>query len=89
MEKQTVIAAIPKTQEIRGTLRLSHYVCSEPCPEYNRSFGRYASLYTYYQTKPSDIEKVIRMFRDANPQFDDIAIHSTFSYVLRDIHHKD
>jgi len=74
-----------KSQEIRGTLRLSHYVSAEPAMNH----GRYASLYTYYQTKPSDIEKVIRMFRDANPQFDDIAIHSTFSYVLRDIHHKD
>ena len=83
------VTAIPKTQEIRGTLRLSHYVCSEPCPEYNRSSGRYASLYTYYQTKPSDIERVIQMFRDANPQFANIDIHSTFSYVLRDIHYKD
>jgi len=87
MEKMTV-TAIPKTQEIRGTLRLSHYVSSEPSPAWNKQ-GRYASLYTYYQTKPSDIERVVRMFRDANPQFDDIAIHSTFSYVLRDIHHKD
>jgi len=87
MEKMTV-TAIPKTQEIRGTLRLSHYVSSEPSPDWNKQ-GRYASLYTYYQTKPSDIERVIRMFRDANPQFDDIAIHSTFSYVLRDIHHNE
>jgi hypothetical protein len=84
MEKMTV-TAVPKTPEIRGTLRLSHYVSSEPAMNH----GRYASLYTYYQTKPSDIERVIRMFRDANPQFDDIAIHSTFSYVLRDIHHNE
>jgi hypothetical protein len=84
MEKMTV-TAIPKTQEIRGTLRLSHYVSSEPAMNH----GRYASLYTYYQTRPSDIERVISIFRDANPQFDNIDIHSTFSYVLRDIHHKD
>jgi len=87
MEK-TVISAIPKSQEIRGTLRLSHFVSSEPSPSWNKQ-GRYASLYTYYQIKPSDIEMIIRKFRSANPQFDDIAIHSTFSYVLRDIHHKD
>jgi hypothetical protein len=87
MEK-TPVTTIPKSQEIRGTLKLSHFVSSEPSPSWNKQ-GRYASLYTYYQTRPSDIEKVIRMFRDANPQFDDIAIHSTFSYVLRDIHHKD
>ena len=87
MEK-TVISAIPKSQEIRGTLRLSHYVSAAPSPEFERQ-GRYASLYTYYQTKPSDIESLVRMFRDANPQFDDIDIHSTFSYVLRDIHYKN
>jgi len=87
MEKQTVVAAIPKSPEIRGTLRLSHFVSSEPSPEFERQ-GRYASLYTYYQTKPSDIESVVQMFRDANPQFDNIDIYSTFSYVLRDIHYK-
>lgn len=86
MEKITPVMAIPKSPEIRGTLKLSHYVCAEPTIP---NCGRYATLYTYYQTKPSDTERVIQMFRDANPQFDDIAIHSTFSYVLRDIHHKD
>lgn len=86
MEKITV-SAIPKTQEIRGTLKLSHFVCSEPSPDWNAR-GRYATLYTYYQIKPSEIKNMVQMFRDANPQFDDIAIHSTFSYVLRDVHHK-
>ena len=85
MEKMTV-TAIPK--EIRGTLRLSHYVSGAPSPEFERQ-GRYASLYTYYQIKPSDIESLVQMFRDANTQFDNIDIHSTFSYVLRDIHYKD
>ena len=77
-----------KTVEIRGTLKLSHFVCAEPSPDWNKQ-GRYATLCTYYQTKPSDIEKVVQMFRDSNPQLDDISIHTTFSYVLRDIHHKD
>lgn len=70
-------------KEIIGTLKLFMYVTKDR----KAGTSRQITLDTFYCVKPSDIELVVAVFKDTNPQLELIDIFSKFDYTIVNTHY--